>query len=127
MIYLLSIIIHNVKLETVNDLLLFSVTGILFVMAGLSVLSIVLMFFKLINKHEINKSKKVDKEISEKIIYRKINEIKNLDEDIITAIVTALAIECLLYYEDNLFDLTFEHNNRNIQGWRLSGYIDNRR
>jgi hypothetical protein len=110
-----------------SDLLIFAIIGSFFVIAGLSVLSIVLMFFKLINKQETNKSKKIDKETSEKVIYQKINKIKNLDEDMITAIVTALAIEGLLYYENNLFDLTFEHNNRNIQGWRLSGYINNRR
>ncbi|MCK4544145.1 OadG family protein [candidate division WOR-3 bacterium] len=127
MLYLSSIVIYSVKLETMSDLLIFAITGSLFVIAGLSVLSIVLMFFKLINKQETNKSKKIDKETSEKVIYQKINKIKNLDEDMITAIVTALAIEGLLYYENNLFDLTFEHNNRNIQGWRLSGYINNRR
>lgn len=127
MLYLSSIVIYSVKLETMSDLLIFAIIGSLFVIAGLSVLSIVLMFFKLINKQETNKSKKIDKETSEKVIYQKINKIKNLDEDMITAIVTALAIEGLLYYENNLFDLTFEHNNRNIQGWRLSGYINNRR
>ncbi len=127
MLYLSSIVIYSVKLETMSDLLIFAIIGSFFVIAGLSVLSIVLMFFKLINKQETNKSKKIDKETSEKVIYQKINKIKNLDEDMITAIVTALAIEGLLYYENNLFDLTFEHNNRNIQGWRLSGYINNRR
>ena len=113
MLYLSSIVINSIKLETMNDLLVFAFTGILFVMTGLSILSIVLLFFKLINKYEINKSKKTGEEASEKVIYQKINEIKNLDEDMITAIVTALLIEGLLYSEDNLFDLTFEHNNRN--------------
>ncbi|HFD05164.1 MAG TPA: hypothetical protein ENJ25_03375 [Firmicutes bacterium] len=116
-------IVQFTKLKTTGDILLFSVYGVLFVLGGLLLLSMTLFLFKFINKREMKKleAKKGNKDMEE---IPAVEELKHFDDDIVTAIIAAIAIEQKLYHEDTLSELTFRYRGENPSGWQISDMVN---
>ncbi len=122
MIGISYMLIQFTELRGMNDILLFSVYGVVFVLSGLLLLSITLLLFKLINKREMRKLE-TEKETEKENV--KAEELKEFDDDIVTAIITAIAIEEKLYHEDTLSELTLRYKGQNPSGWQMSDLVNN--
>lgn len=122
MIGISYMLIQFTELRGMNDILLFSVYGVVFVLSGLLLLSITLLLFKLINKREMRKLE-TEKETEKENV--KAEELKEFDDDIVTAIITAIAIEEKLYHEDTLSELTLRYKGQNPSGWQISDLVNN--
>ena len=116
-------IIQFTQLKTTNDILLFSLYGVLFVLSGLLLLSLTLLLFKLINKREMKKLE-MEKDKKSKEAIPDIEELKHFDDDIVTAIIAAIAIEQKLYHEDTLSELTFRYRGEDPSGWQISDLVN---
>ncbi|NIA23328.1 MAG: hypothetical protein GWP03_04115 [Proteobacteria bacterium] len=116
-------IIQFTQLKSIGDVLLFSVYGVLFVLSGLLLLSLTLLLFKLINKREMKKLEMENKKNNKEAI-PEVGELKHFDDDIITAIIAAIAIEQKLYHEDNLSELTLRYRGENLSVWQISDLVN---
>jgi len=109
---------------SLTDILLLSITGIIVVILGLVSLSFVVWMFKHIFKTKqdvpvvVKEPKKSVEKKGDKSLSFKVSE---LDDDQLTAIFTALAIESKLYHEDEPLEPTFNYQPRNFSGWSIAG------
>ena len=117
-------IIQFSGLKSTGDILLFSLYGVLFVLTALLSLSVILLLFKFINKREMNKIEMEEKK-KKREVTPEAEELRDFDDDIVTAIITAIAIEEKLYHEDTLSELTLRYKGENLSGWQLSDLVNN--
>jgi len=113
---------YTIVSTVLTDVLGISITGILVVMFGLALLSLAVSLFK----HFIPGAQKAPTPIiaeDDEEPEMPIEKAHNLDEDQITAILTAVTIEWKLYHEEANSEYSFDYQGQSLSSWTISEYI----
>lgn len=99
-----------------RDVLTLSITGILVVLSGLFLLSLVVAQFKRINRDSAGKEIASTKSEPAEPEESKNSRI-SFEDDEMTAIVAALTIEMRLYYDEEIGELPFTYEPKQPSNW----------
>ncbi|MCK5832377.1 OadG family protein [bacterium] len=107
-----------------EDVLVLSITGIIVVVLGLFVLSLVVSLFRFLNPKSqvvVESNPKIAsqppvEEINKSLFF----DVSQLDTNQVSAIFAAVSIELKLYHEIEPAELTFDYQPRAISPWSMA-------